>query len=397
MGASEHTPNDEWLGQSVRALLHARETHDPSGMLAMVDAVRHLLGARAARVHVADYALRDLRVLSAVGPLDEPYLMEGTMAGRAFSSGEIVVGDVAWWVPLVDGAERLGVLEIEFDELPTGPPPPLADLSSVLVLLLISMRRYTDVWLRTRRALAMSPAAEAQWDLLPPLAATSNGVAVSGILQPAYEIGGDSFDYAINPGRLELVIVDAVGHGMRAVMMSIAVINSVRNTRRERGSLVDAYRQADQMVEQHFGNSNYVTGQLASLDVETGLLSWINAGHLLPLLVRNGTFAGELQCAPSMPMGLGGPVVEVAHVPLQRGDRVLFHTDGISESVSPTGGRFGLDRLTDYLVRATLDGVSGAETVRRLSSAVGVHVEQRLNDDATMVLVEYLGDGAERT
>jgi hypothetical protein len=157
-------------------------------------------------------------------------------------------------------------------------------------------------------------------------------------------------------------------------MMSTAVINSLRNTRRERRSLVDGYRQADQLIVRHFGNSNYVTGQLASLDVATGVLTWINAGHLLPLLVRNGTYAGELQCEPSMPMGLGGPVVQVAQETLQRGDRVLFHTDGITESVSPSGGRFGLDRLADYLVRATLDGVPGAETVRRLSAAVGAHV-----------------------
>jgi serine phosphatase RsbU (regulator of sigma subunit) len=214
---------------------------------------------------------------------------------------------------------------------------------------------------------------------------------VSGILEPAYEIGGDSFDYAINPGRLDLAIVDAIGHGMSAVLMSTAVINSLRNSRRERTSLVDAYRQADELIDRHFGNSNYVTGQLASLDLASGVLTWVNAGHLLPLLVRNGTYAGELQCSPSMPMGLGGPVVQVAEEPLQRGDRVLFHTDGITESMSPSGGRFGLERLSDFLIRATLDGLPGPETVRRLSAAVGAHVGKGLNDDATMLLVEYLG------
>jgi serine phosphatase RsbU (regulator of sigma subunit) len=92
-----------------------------------------------------------------------------------------------------------------------------------------------------------------------------------------------------------------------------------------------------------------------------------------------------------MPMGLGGPVVQVAQETLQSGDRVLFHTDGISESISPDGSRFGLDRLADYLIRSTLDGLPGAETVRRLSAAVGAHVGQGLHDDATMLLVEYQG------
>lgn len=397
MGAQEQTPNDELFGRSVRALLESQRRHGPANISGVVDTVRALLGAERAQLHVADYALNRMRLLSAAGPLGEPYLHEGTMPGRAFATGETVETDTTIWIPLVDGRERLGVLELEMRETEAIQPSMHADLSAVLVLLIISMRRYTDVWLRTRRALPVSAAAEAQWDLLPPLASGSLGVSVSGILEPAYEIGGDSFDYAINPGRLDLAIIDAVGHGMSAVLMSTAVITSLRNTRREHGSLTDAYRQADEQMSRHFANSNYVTGQLASLDLDTGVLTWINAGHLLPLLVRNGTYAGELQCTPSMPMGLGGPVVQVAEESLQRGDRVLFHTDGITESVSPDGSHFGLDRLADFLIRATLDGLPGPETVRRLSAAVGAHVGQGLNDDATMLLIEYHGADHDRS
>ena len=383
--------SDEALGRSVRALLSSRRQTSPSDICGVIDTVGVLLGAERARVHVADYALNCLQVLDPLGGFGDPYALEGTIAGRAFTAGAIVTTDTTWWIPLVDDRERIGVLELEMPDAASEPATVHHDLSAVLVLLIVSMRRYTDVWLRTRRALPMSAAAEAQWDLLPPLSSASPEVAVSGALEPAYEIGGDSFDYALNPGRLDLAIVDAIGHGMSAVLMSTAVVNSLRNTRRERSSLVDAYRQADGLIARHFGHSNYVTGQLATLDLATGVLTWINAGHLLPLLVRNGTFAGELQCTPSMPIGLGGPVVQVAQETLQRGDRVLFHTDGISESVSRSGGRFGLDRLADYLIRATLDELPAAETVRRLSAAVGSHVGKGLNDDATMLLVEYLG------
>jgi serine phosphatase RsbU (regulator of sigma subunit) len=180
-----------------------------------------------------------------------------------------------------------------------------------------------------------------------------------------------------------------MGHGMSAVLMSSAVINSLRNTRRERGDLLGAYQQADELIATHFGNSCYVTGQFGSLDLRTGVLTWVNAGHLPPMLVRNGSYVGELQCAPSMPLGLGGPIVEVAQETLQRGDRVLFYTDGISESLSPDGTRFGQERLADMFVRAALDELPGAETVRRLSAAVGTHVGKGLLDDATMLLVEY--------
>jgi serine phosphatase RsbU (regulator of sigma subunit) len=128
------------------------------------------------------------------------------------------------------------------------------------------------------------------------------------------------------------------------------------------------------------------------LYLKTGVLTWINAGHPLPMLVRNGTYAGELQCAPSVPIGLGRPVVEVATDVLQRGDRVLFYTDGITESRSLDGEIFGAERLADYLVRATLDRVPAAETVRRLSANLISFVGIGLRDDATMFLVEYRVD-----
>lgn len=389
--APEPAATDELLGRSLRALLRARHQGGPAAIRAVVDTAAVLLGASHAQLYVADYALSSMRPFTSAGSLGDSFPHEGTMIGRAFASGEVVATDTTVWLPLVDGRERLGVLELHVLDAGTHWSALHDDLSEVLVLMIVSMRRYTDVWMRARRAQPVSAAAEAQWDLLPPLATTSPEVEVSGILEPAYEIGGDSFDYAINPGRLDLAIVDAVGHGLDAVLMSGVVINTLRNARREQTSLVDAYRLADEVMIRHFGRSNYVTGQLASLDLATGVLTWVNAGHLLPLLVRNGTYIGPLHCTPSMPMGLGGSVVQVASETLQRGDRVLFHTDGISESVSPGGGRFGLDRLADFLVRATLDGLPGAETVRRLSAAVGAHVGMALHDDATMLLVDYLG------
>ena len=91
----------------------------------------------------------------------------------------------------------------------------------------------------------------------------------------------------------------------------------------------DAERSARTFATQ-FGDSYYVTGVIGSLNALSGTLTWINAGHVLPMLVRNGTYAGPLRCQPSRPLGLGGPVVEVAEQSLQRGDRVLFYTDGIT-------------------------------------------------------------------
>ena len=383
---------DAAVGRAVARLFEVASATEPSAVSALVDVVREVVGARVGRLFVADYGLRRLQEVDSDGPVASASLIEGTIAGRAFANSEMLVSDSkpkVVWVPLVDGTERIGVLELAFDGWNAATPDLVERVVAVFTLLLTSRLSYTDLWDQSRRSEPLSAAAEVQWHLLPPLACSTNEVAVSGILEPAYEIGGDSFDYAFNQGRLDFAIVDAVGHGMSAVLMSAAVINSQRNVRREGGDLTAAYRQADRLIRDHFGGCNFVAGQLASLDLATGILTWVNAGHVPPMLVRNGTYAGELVCEPSMPIGLGGPVVQVATDSLQRGDRVLFYTDGITESRSLDGTFFGTDRLADYLVRSTHDHVPVAETARRLSAAVVAYVGEGLKDDATLFLVEY--------
>jgi serine phosphatase RsbU (regulator of sigma subunit) len=338
--------------------------------------------------------MRRLQQLDGKGPIGRASDIAGTLAGRSFTSGQVLVSETdptVVTVPLTDGTDRIGLIELEFAEWPGELPPLLDPIVAVLVLLLVSKGRYSDQWVRARRSQPLSAAAEIQWDLLPPLSCSTPDVAVGGILEPAYEIGGDSFDYAFNGTALEFAIVDAIGHGMSAVLMSAAAISSLRHARRSGTDASSTYREVDEVISTQFGDCYYVTGQMGSLDLSTGVLTWVNAGHVPPMLVRNGTYAGELICEPSKPLGLGGPVVHVAQESLQRGDRVLFYTDGITESRSPSGAFFGEDRLADFLVRATLERVTVAETARRLSENVVDYVGAGLKDDATLLLIEYRG------
>jgi Stage II sporulation protein E (SpoIIE) len=367
---------------------------NPSALAHLGQCAAEALGAQTGRLYIVDYALRSMRELLSSGAVGPELMLEGSIAGRVFATGLSLpqgLDSPTWWVALSEGTERVAMLELTFHEPVSALSADVDATARLLVLLMVSGRRYTDVVLRARRAQPLNEAAEAQWDLLPPLSFACDEVAISGILEPAYSIGGDSFDYAINPGRLDFAIVDAAGHGLGAVLMSSAAINSLRNSRREQRDLHETYSTADRRISEQFGNSYFVTGQLGSLDLLSGDLWWVNAGHPRPLLVRNDSLVGELACVASMPLGLAGSVREVAHEPLQRGDRVLFYTDGVTESRSSDGAFFGVDRLADYLVRATIDRVSVNETVRRLSANVLGHVGRGLSDDATLLLVEFRG------
>jgi serine phosphatase RsbU (regulator of sigma subunit) len=69
-----------------------------------------------------------------------------------------------------------------------------------------------------------------QWQLVPPLTFATPRVAVAGVLEPTYEVAGDSFDYALNGDTAHLLIVDAMGHGLEATLMS--VVASARSATR---------------------------------------------------------------------------------------------------------------------------------------------------------------------
>jgi hypothetical protein len=380
--------------RAVTRLLESASRVRPGAVGTLVALVAEILGARGGRLFVADYSMRFLQQVDDGGAVGAPVTIANSLAGRAFVSGELLISTttpILVSIPLAEGTDRIGLLELDFDTWDESTPPVVDPLVATFVLLLVAKGRYSDQWVRARRSEALSAAAEIQWDLLPPLSCSTDEVAVGGILEPAYAIGGDSFDYAFNEDRLEFAIVDAIGHGMPAVLMSAAAINSLRHARRAGADAETAYRQADALIAAVFGDDFYVTAQLGSLELGTGVLTWINAGHVPPMLVRNDTYAGELECTPSKPLGLGGPVIEVGREALQRGDRVLFYTDGITESRSPDGTFFGQERLADFLVRASLERIPAAETARRLSANVVEYVGAGLKDDATLLLIDYTG------
>lgn len=388
-GAGNGTSPDDLLA----GLLSEAGAIPPHRLREVVDVAGAALGATAARMLVADYGLTSLQELGGEGPNGPRQLIEGTMAGRCFASSEILVApdhdaDTVW-IPLVEGSERLGVLELTHPSWSHEHQRTADAVVHILVLLLVSKRRYTDIVLRARRAEPLSLAAEIQWALLPPLTCSTDHISVSGILEPAYSIGGDTFDYARNPAGLDFAIIDAVGHGLPSVSISSLAVNGLRNARREGHGLETAYLETSETLQSQFRDSAYATAQIGSLNHHSGELTWLNAGHPLPLLIRDRTFVGELVCRPSLPLGLGGSVAEIAVTALQPGDRVLFHTDGVADSRAEDGGTFGVDRLADLLVRASTEEVSPAETVRRLASSVLAFNGLTLRDDATLLLLEY--------
>ncbi|WP_229068501.1 PP2C family protein-serine/threonine phosphatase [Actinoplanes sp. DH11] len=394
----------EALGRLLRQSHHAR----PDDLPQMAMRAAPLVGATAMVLYLVDHRQREL--LPLVGgdaPARESFLVDGTFAGRAFTTVTACVSDteadgVRLWLPLINGAERLGVLEVVL----AGPvvEPVVEDCATVAALLaelLVTRDLYSDTIERLRRREPMRLAAEMLRAQLPPLTFSTGHLMISGVLEPCYDVGGDAFDYAVNGDIAHLALFDAVGHGsaggMRAVMLASLALAAYRNARRAGFDLVGTYHHIDRAVHDH-DRRGLITAALAELDQRTGVLRVISAGHPGGVVIRHGKAVKVLPTPTALPVALGHhrpPVV--VEESLEPGDHVLLYTDGIIEARSAKGVSFGIDRLVDFTVKAIADRLPLPETARRLVHAILDHQEDHLQDDATVLLAQWISPAPARS
>jgi hypothetical protein len=364
------------------------------------------LGVHEVRVYLADLQQQALESLPSADGDSESLVIDSTIAGYAYRTVTVqhLPADDRYrvWIPLVDGTERLGVLSLLVSDVSEARLDWCRTLASLAGLVIVAKSGYSDTFAYARRAEKMALQAELMWAYLAPRTFATDRVLVAAALEPAYEAGGDAFDYSLLGDHLHLSIFDALGHDLAAGLMVSVSIASCRSTRRAGGTLPDLAARADHAIAGQFGGSRFVTALLCDLNLATGLFSWIPCGHPPPLLIRGNKVVKELARRPRLPLGLGGidlPGEEAPPVSTERlepGDRVLLYTDGVTEGWAADGTPFGLERLTDFIIRHSHDGTPLPETLRRLNHAITDHQHGHLRDDATIVVVEWRPDHPER-
>ncbi|MFP5252748.1 MAG: PP2C family protein-serine/threonine phosphatase [Actinomycetes bacterium] len=370
------------------------------------------MGVRDAVAYLADLQQRVLVPFLVPGGAGheenlEPLSVEATLAGRTYRQGRVLsqplegtAPEVRVWLPLLDGTERVGVLAVtaaSMDVLDANGGVlrgRLMRFASLAAELIMTKTMYGDTVVRLRRTQRMGLAAEMQWSLLPPLTFANSLVTIAGALEPAYEVAGDSLDYAVLPGRVQLAIFDGMGHGLRSAQLASLAVAAYRNARREGVPLAATVHAIEAAVSAGFGGDAFLTGQVAELDSDSGMLTWINAGHPGPLLLRGTRLVKTLEATPILPFGLGDLLAEphgasIGAEPLEPGDLVLFYSDGVIEARSPSGEFFGGDRLVDLVVRNLAAGLPAPETMRRVIRALLDHQEGQLDDDASLLLLQH--------
>jgi serine phosphatase RsbU (regulator of sigma subunit) len=387
---------------NLNSLLAAVEAAPPVAAVdVLAGALGEAIGAREVSFLIADFSGRSLIRLGHSGgkgalrlqgkETAERVPLAGTPHGRALAAQvvEVIAEDggagARLFAPVTSRGEAVGVLELGLKEFPV--EQTVADVALAahfLAYVVIANRRYTDLFEWGQRSVPLSLAAEIQHRLLPGSFTCEAGqFTLAAWLQPAGEIGGDTFDFSLERDALHVSMTDAMGHTMDAALLATVLVGGLRNARRRGVEMAEQARLANDALAEQASEGQFVTGLLVRIDLASARAGIVNAGHPPPLRLR----AGEVEDVPleaDGPFGLQpGRGYRVQALPLEVGDRLVFVTDGMLERDA--------ERMNIAAILTASMDMHAREAVQHLTQAVLQASGGQLRDDATALCLDWHG------
>ncbi|MBM0202531.1 serine/threonine-protein phosphatase [Micromonospora sp. STR1s_5] len=387
LGAAENASPVEAVEAVTRELGTALGARSVAFLIADLSG-RALVRLAHVPLHHAAEGRRDGDEVATVMPFD------GGPAEEALRSQmvQVVARPDRWMVlaPVTDRGEAIGLLEMILPDEPA--PRTLEEIvraAHVLAFVVIANRRYTDLFEWGQRTTPFTLSGEIQRRLLPgSFTCEGSAFTLSGWLEPAASIGGDTFDYSLGRDVLHFSVTDAMGHGVASALTATLGVGSLRNSRRRAASLVEQADAANADLAEHAAvPGSYMTAVLGRLDLRTGVCALLNAGHVPPLLVRDGD-SRALPLPGNFPLGMfaeGG--YRADEITLLPGDRLVVVTDGMRERNAAS-----LDLPTLF---RSIAGLHPREAARALADAVLEVSGPTLADDATLLILDWHGEHSE--
>ena len=250
--------------------------------------------------------------------------------------------------------------------------------------------RLTREWLEKQKIeKEMALAREIQRGLLPDGDPDIEGWDVAGINIPCLTVGGDYFDYLPRTGGKEwLVVADVSGKGTGAALL-MASIQAALHALAGLGdiSLESLTERLNEIVYDSTEGNRYVTAFFASLDIGSGELDFVNAGHCYPILLRADGSVERLVEGASVVGLMSSMDITRGRTTLEKGDLLVTYTDGLSETTNPEGEEFEDERILETMRQSR--SRPSRDLVARLVTGVRVFAaEAGLADDLTLMVVQ---------
>lgn len=264
----------------------------------------------------------------------------------------------------------------------------LTTLASVASIRVENARLTEERFERERMERELELAIEIQQQFQPSAPPVVEGYEFQGISFSCYEIGGDYYDFIPrHDGKMFVALGDVSGKGTAAALLMSSLHAAIHAQAVAKSSLAETITSVNKYLSENTPANRFVTLFLAELDLTSGNLNYINAGHNPPLIGRSD---GQVQQLASggFPLGiLPMAEYEIGEVQLQPGESLVIYSDGVSEANNLKGDEFGMERLEEVIKQNIKSSASGLRD--KVESALSAFTQTApANDDITLVIVK---------
>jgi len=251
--------------------------------------------------------------------------------------------------------------------------------------MVLSLRENARIWHEFRVAQDM------QAQMLPKKYPQIQNATISAKSIPTKEVGGDFYDFMrLNSTRFGIVIGDVSGHGVSAAMVMTAAMGAMRFAAEEKENTNEVLVKVNQRLSKDIQKYMFVALFYAIYEPETRKLFYTNAGQTMPFLLRDGhvCFLPQANTSDRFPLGIiNTATYEQLEIQLEKGDKIIFYTDGMVDAMNNNYEAYGFDRLSESIkINSECKPAEMIEVL--IHSMQSFSGDSNFQDDVTVVILE---------
>ena len=293
-------------------------------------------------------------------------------------------------VPLANGENILGIMALESDQINHFTPADkelLMTFASQVVIAIENAQLFEESMQKKRLESELVVASKVQKALLPERPPELSGLKITFFNIPSRIVGGDFYDiFKLGPNKLAVAIGDVSGKGAPASILMAMLYAGFRSLLKVIYPVVEVVARLNNLITDTTAEGYYATFFFGIYNHETHELTYSNAGHNSPILLRDGGSIERLQIGGVVLGFLKDQEYRQAQITLRSGDCLILYTDGITEVMNSEGEEFGEERLIDFIKKNRKKNYSGIKKLL-IQELNKFSAQQELADDATFAMI----------